>query len=130
MGSIIDYIECPNCEHEAHSDFYYKTGEQIVNCSFCGYHHSITIKDRTKKLNEITEDDFEIKTITDPYGSYRISFFDSKGFLCGTILNEEHFMQIKKQCESDEKIHTFEVSRYVDKKIKVEKIINNTNVSL
>jgi len=46
MGSIIEYIECPNCEHEAFSDFYYKTGEEYVNCNNCGYHYSATIKDR------------------------------------------------------------------------------------
>ena len=44
MGSVIDYIECPNCKHEAYSDFYYKTGEEYVNCQNCGYHYSATFK--------------------------------------------------------------------------------------
>ena len=48
MGSVLDYIECPNCGQEAFSDFYYKTGEEYVNCGNCGYHYSATIKDRTK----------------------------------------------------------------------------------
>jgi len=56
MGSVIDYIECPNCEQEAYSDFYYKTGEEYVNCMNCGYHHSATIKNRDKKLNELKKE--------------------------------------------------------------------------
>ena len=35
MGSVIDFIECPNCSQEAYSDFYYKSGEQYVSCSSC-----------------------------------------------------------------------------------------------
>ena len=44
MGSVIDYIECPNCKAEAYSDFYYKTGEEYINCNNCGYHYSATYK--------------------------------------------------------------------------------------
>jgi uncharacterized Zn finger protein len=36
MGSVLDYIECPNCKLEAMDDFYYKTGEEYVNCGNCG----------------------------------------------------------------------------------------------
>ena len=34
MGSVIDYIECPNCKGEdaAVSDYYYKTGEEYIFC--------------------------------------------------------------------------------------------------
>ena len=44
MGSVIDYIECPNCKQEAFSDFYYKTGEDYINCGSCGYHYAQTLK--------------------------------------------------------------------------------------
>ncbi len=74
MASVLDYIECPNCGQEAFSDFYYKTGEEYVNCGNCGYHYSATIKDRTKSLNELDEDDFEIIELKDPYGAYRIKY--------------------------------------------------------
>ena len=60
MGSVIDYIECPNCKQEAYSDFYYKTGEEYINCRSCGYHRSATIVNRDKKLSELTEEDWEI----------------------------------------------------------------------
>ena len=61
MGSVLDFIECPNCKHEASDDFYYKTGEEYVNCGNCGYHRSATIVNRDKKLSELTEE--EVATI-------------------------------------------------------------------
>ena len=60
MGSVIDYIDCPNCGNEAFSDFYYKTGEEYVNCNSCGYHYSATIINRDKPLNELTDDDKDV----------------------------------------------------------------------
>ena len=37
MGSVLDTIECPVCSSEASSDYYYKTGEEYIFCSHCGY---------------------------------------------------------------------------------------------
>jgi Zn ribbon nucleic-acid-binding protein len=129
MGSVIDYIECPNCKTEAYNDFYYKTGEEYVNCNNCGYHYSATIKDRTKLINELTEDDFEIIELKDPYGAYRIKFYNSPGYTCGSLGSEEQLNELKSELE--ESIHagvTIEyctVSRFVDGEIKVETIIDN-----
>ena len=44
MGIVIDYIDCPNCGNEAFSDFYYKTGEEYVNCNHCGYRRTAELK--------------------------------------------------------------------------------------
>jgi len=125
MGSVIDYIECPNCKTEAYSDFYYKTGEEYVNCNNCGYHYSATIINRDKHLNELTEDDWEINELKDPYGAYRIKFYDSEGFACGSLEGEGHFNGFKLQCEKDDTIEYCTVSRFVDGEIKVEIIIDN-----
>jgi Zn ribbon nucleic-acid-binding protein len=123
MGSVIDYIECPNCKHEAFSDFYYKTGEEYVNCNNCGYHYSATIKDRTKRLNELEEDDFEIKELKNPFGAYRIKSYDSLGYTCGSLESEEQFNKLKTECQQDDSIESFVVSRFIDGEIKVETII-------
>jgi len=129
MGSVIDYIECPNCEQEAYSDFYYKTGEEYVNCMNCGYHHSATIKNRDKKLNELTDDDWEIKELKNPYGAYQIKFYDSSGYNCGALENEEQLNELKKELEESlhigVQIETVQLSRFVDGEIKVEMIIDN-----
>ena len=104
MGSVISDIECPNCNQEAYDDFYYKTGEEYVNCNNCGYHSSVTIINRDKKLNELTDDDWKIVELKNPYGAYRISGYDSKGFACGSLENEEQANELKAKCEQDDTI--------------------------
>lgn len=127
MGSIIEHIECPNCKQEAYSDFDYRTGGEYVSCSNCGYHYSaeILFLSRDKKLTELTEDDWVINELKDPYGAYRIKFYDSKGFACGSLGSEGHFDGFKLQCEKDDTIEYCTVSRFVDGEIKVETIIDN-----
>jgi hypothetical protein len=124
MGSFIDEIECPNCEHEAFSDFYYKTGEQYVNCQNCGYHYSATIKDRNKRLDLLTDDDWKIVKNTNPYGAYRIKYFDSPAFSCGSIKNKTTLNKLKKDIKAMDEVEYFQVSRFVDGEIKVEVIID------
>lgn len=125
MGSIIEHIECPNCEHEAFSDFYYKTGEQYVNCTNCGYHYSAIIKDRTKRISELDEDDYEIVCNKNPYGAYKIKMYEGVGYTCGSLKNKKQLNELKKQCEQDDTIEYFQVSRFVDGQIKVEMLIDN-----
>ena len=124
MGSIIEHIECPNCEHETFSDFYYKTGEEYVNCSNCGYHYSATIKDRTKLLSELTEDDYEIVYSKDPYGAYKIKMYEGVGYTCGSLKNKKQLNELKKQCEQDDAIEYLQVSRFIDGQIKVEMLVD------
>lgn len=125
MGSVIDYIECPNCKHEAYSDFYYRTGEEYINCQNCGYHYSVTIIDRDKSLDELTEDDYEIKELKNPYGAYRVKHYDWIGTECGSIESESIFNLMKSEAEKHDDIEYFTVSRFVDGEIKVEHIIDN-----
>jgi len=125
MGSIIEHIECPNCEHEAFSDFYYKTGEQYVNCTNCGYHYSATIKDRTKRISELEEDDYEIVCNKNPFGSYKIKTYEGVGYTCGSLKNKKQLNELKKQCEQDDAIEYLQVSRFIDGQIKVEMLVDN-----
>ena len=91
MGSVIDYIECPNCKQEAFFDFYYKTGEEYLICNSCGFHHSQVFKrDSDGKL--LTKDGsenynfenliLETDTLENPYGSYRIKTYNSPATQC------------------------------------------------
>ena len=125
MGSVIDNIECLNCKQEAFSDFYYKSGEEYINCNNCGYHYSATIINRDKKLNELTDDDWKIVELKNPYGAYRISGYDSKGFLCGALENEEQANELAASCEQDDTIEYLQISRFVDDEIKVEIVVDN-----
>ena len=125
MGSVIDYIDCPNCGQEAYDDFYYKTGEEYVNCSHCGYHHSSTIINRDKPLNELTDDDWEVIEIKNPYGAYRIKFYNSVGYQCGSLENESDFVTLLANVREQDNLESFTVSKLVNGKIGVIHVIDN-----
>jgi len=125
MGSVIDYIDCPNCGQEAYDDFYYKTGEEYVNCSHCGYHHSSTIINRDKPLNELTDDDWKVVEIKNPYCAYRIKHYDSVGYECGSIENETEYNELKRYVSDNPNVELFSVSKLVNGKIGVIHVIDN-----
>ena len=126
MGSVISDIECPNCNQEAYDDFYYKTGEEYVNCNNCGYHASATIINRNKKLNELTDDDWKIVELKNPYGAYRIKHYDSIATQCGSLENEENYNNLKEWVEKETNdVEYFQISRFVDGEIKVEIVIDH-----
>jgi Zn ribbon nucleic-acid-binding protein len=121
MGSVIDYIECPNCKHEAALDFYYKTGEEYTSCNYCGYHKSITIINRDKDLNKLTQEDFQVVELRNPYGSYRIKYEDSVAYLCGSLENEDHLQKLKEHIQTQQAeniiIESVEMSQYINGEI-------------
>ena len=129
MGSVIDYIECPNCKTEAYSDFYYKTGEEYVNCNNCGYHYSATIKNRAKKLSELTESDWEITELKNPYGSYRYKMAGEIGTICGSLTAAEDAdrFRVEMKLESQDHIEFAQISRLVDGDILVEDVVITSN---
>lgn len=126
MGSVIDYIDCPNCGQEAYDDFYYKTGEEYINCNNCGYHRSATIINREKLLNELTDEDWEITELKNPYGAYRLKVIGDIGTSCGSMEDEEGFEDIKKAVAQMENVEYFSISRLIDGEIILETIIDNT----
>ena len=134
MGSVIDYIECPRCEQEAFSDYYYKTGEEYINCNSCGYHYSFVIKrDEDGKMIKIDESkDFafdnvvtEEKQIKDPYGAYSIEA-ENGVRSCGTIETEEDYdkfvSDIVSLTNQEHNIQEVIVSRFIDGNINREVI--------
>ena len=126
MGSVIDYIECVNCKTEAMSDFYYKTGEEYINCNNCGYHRSATIINRDKNLNELTDSDWNIEELKNPFGAYRLKVYHSVATQCGSLENETQYNELKKNIEADVEIEYCSVSRFIDNKIVEELLINNS----
>ena len=130
MGSVIDYIECPNCKEEAFSDYYYKTGEEYINCSSCGYHYSYIIKrDDEGKMIKIDESkDFAIdnvvreeKELKEPYGAYRIKYYDSVATQCGSLSNESEYNDLVKNIkDNDSLIESASVSKLLNENIITE----------
>lgn len=134
MGSVIEYIECPNCKQEAFSDFYYKTGEEYVGCNNCGYHRSSFFKrdDNGKFVTKDGTDDYkfenlimEFSELKNPYGSYRLKTYNSPATQCGSFENEEEYYEFKKNIEEDVEIEICSVSRLIDGEIKLEILIDN-----
>jgi Zn ribbon nucleic-acid-binding protein len=136
MGSVIDTIECPHCEHEAYTDFYYKTGEEYVNCQNCGYHYSATFK-RNEDGEYITKDGtenyaldnmiMEIKELKNPYGAYRIKYVGSIGYVCGSLESEKDYIELTTAADLNENgaMEYMAVNRYMDSKIVEEILIDN-----
>lgn len=134
MGSVIDYIECPNCKQEAFSDFYYKTGEEYINCNNCGYHYSQFYK-RDENGEFVTKDGtddyhfdnliMEVSELKNPFGSYRLKVYQSPAIQCGSFENEEQYNEFKLNLTEDVEIEFCSVSRFIDGEIKVEMLIDN-----
>ena len=134
MGSVIDYTECPNCGHEAYNDYYYKTGEEYTICNSCGYHATATYK-RDDEGNLVTidgTDDYsfdnlimEMKELKNPYGSYRISYYNTPGYGCGSLENEEQLLKLTEQVKATDNVEYFSISQFIDGEIKETLIIDN-----
>lgn len=138
MGSVIDYIECPNCGNEAFSDYYYKSGEEYVSCDGCGYRRSAQLRrDETGKL--VTKDgteryDFDnvimdYEESANPYGAFRYRLVGTVGTHCGTLENEADATDFITTMERNENgaIESASYSRLVDGQIVQTILINNSN---
>lgn len=125
MGSVIDYIECPNCKSEMTSEFYYKTGEECNSCTECGYFYSAEIKNRNKKLNELTEEDWRINECKNPFGSYFMKYRQQSGRCYGVLENKEDFEEFNSEIKKG--IIDLEyviLSQYKDGKIQKKELFN------
>jgi len=130
MGSVISYIECPNCRsEECFEDFYYKTGEVYTRCPECGYVHDVNIKrdDNGKAILTDLEKEATFDNITyvdtlieNPYGSYRANSVKG-GATVGTLRTKEDYdnlvADIAKNAQGDENLKSVIVSRFTEGKI-------------
>jgi ribosomal protein L37E len=136
MGSVIDYIDCPNCGNEAFSDFYYKTGEEYVSCNCCGYRRSAQLR-RNEDGELATKDgteryDFDnvimdYEESPNPYGAFRYKLVGDVGTHCGTLETEADVTDFITTMELNENgaIESASYSRLVDGEIVETILINN-----
>jgi len=120
MASVMDVMECPNCGREASIDYYYKTGEEYINCGNCGYHFSATIVNRDKLLTELTDDDWKVEEVKNPWGAYRLKQYNSVVYQCGSLENEEQYTEFRNMVNQGDEVEFWSVSRLVDGEIVVE----------
>lgn len=125
MASVLDYIECPNCKEEAHIDFYYKTGEEYTFCPNCGYTKEVIIKDKSKSLNELTNDDWEVIENKNPVGVYYAKQTGMVGATLGSFSTVLDMERMKNDVlENPEGIDTFIITRYIDGQLVKDFVIN------
>jgi len=134
MGSVIDFIECPNCSQEAFSDFYYKTGEDYINCGNCGYSRSKYWKRNEEGKFETLDgtDNYSFdnlimveEELKNPYGVYRLKTYQSPATQVGSFETQYEYNEFKLHLIDDVEIELCSVSRFVDGEIKVETLIDN-----
>jgi uncharacterized C2H2 Zn-finger protein len=138
MGSVIDYIECPRCKEEnCLDDFYYKTGEEYINCPDCGYHRVFHYK-RDENGNFLKKDEakgYEFENliseevhIENPYGAYRVESILG-GATCGTLATDDDYQKFVSEIVSlinqKHDIKEVVVSRLVGEKIEKEIVFKN-----
>lgn len=123
MGSVIEHIECPNCKLEASLDFYYKTGEEFVVCTNCGYHKSTYI-DRSDDYEDVSEPKWVTEELKNPYGLYRLKYKSDAFTKLGSLENEQHWTDFVSEVMTDtQDIEYFTLNRLVDNKIETTTII-------
>jgi len=118
MGSVssIENVDCPNCGSQgAHSEFYYRSGEEYIFCPTCGYRYEVTMKRDAEGtvIIENGEPVWQEEENKEPYGCLTYGVKDSIGTALITLESKKHLddilQQISKDTESE--ITTLHLSR-------------------
>lgn len=93
MGSVIDYISCPDCGTEAYNEFNYKTGEEYISCNACGYFRRFYITNLEEQGKPQLEGlpwlpEFKIEE-THGCGAYKLKPKGFIGYECGSFTQPE-----------------------------------------
>lgn len=137
MGSVIDYIECPNCKQpDCHNELYYKSGEEYTFCDKCGYIHEHHYK-RDEKGKLITKDGTDSlkftnlimvdKFIDKPFGVYTAKGEGAVSTV-GVIETEEdykEFLESIEEVKKNKEKASITFSRFVNNKITEQVVYNN-----
>lgn len=121
MGSVMEILDCPVCSGEAHSDFYYKTGEEYIFCPSCGYRRESKFQ-RDENGDLITKDGTQnyqfdnlnwIEIELKPLACYRIKFKDVIGTQLGALETTEDIQNFRKVVsERSQEIEQASISSY------------------
>lgn len=109
MGSVIDYIDCPDCGSECHNEFFYKTGEEDIFCTKCGYSRSFYITNWGEKETSGDAEwtpDYKLEE-EHGCGAYRIRQKGAIAYECGAFVGPESVEEFLRLIEEkkDELVH-------------------------
>lgn len=138
MASVLDTIQCPNCGKDAHSDFYYKTGEEYVNCMHCGYAYSFTfkrdengeyeLKDKTvgPLLTNCILEEEELKT---PHAAIQYQHVGSVGYSCSSLEDADEESKFREFVKTNTaELSMAKISKYHNGEHTVEYLIGQEEV--
>ena len=126
MGSVISYVNCPHCgSEECYEDFYYKTGEFYMFCDKCGYNNSATIINRTKRLMDLTDEDWERTENKNPYAAFKIKNKNAPGYVVGSVNSKDQLNKLITEYSDLDELEYLKVSRFDGEKIIEEIVIDN-----
>ena len=115
MGSVMDYMECPNCgDDKVAVDYYYKTGDEYALCNKCGYNHQVVNRVESVSNN--------------PFGAYMIMGNNNSAQL-GSLDSEEDYQEFVNNIfniintEDNHNLKKVRVNRYVDGKHTTEYLL-------
>jgi len=138
MGSVSQDIECPRCKQEnCFSDYYYKSGEEYINCPDCGYcrifrykrdaNGKFLLKDEAKsyELKNFVPEEIHLEN---PYGTYRVEN-TLGGSTFGTLETDDDYQKFVSKILSltnqEHNIKEAVVSKLVGDKIEKEVVFQN-----
>lgn len=125
MGSVTSYVDCPNCSNEMYEDFYYKTGELYNFCNHCGYQQNHFIKNRDKRLDELKEEDWDHREITNPFGAYSVKHKEAIATSMGTLMDQDQLESLKDEVLENPEIEYALISQFIDGQIKETYLVDN-----
>lgn len=99
MGSVIDYINCPECSYDGcFVDFYYKSGEEYVFCDRCGYNsqYEIINRDDYDKLGQNWKPKFK-RTKAKGKGCFK---YGTGALSCGAFSKQSDYKEFEKMVAS------------------------------
>ena len=76
-------------------------------------------------MSELTEQDWEVTELKNPFGAYKLKVYHSPARQCGSLENEDQYNELKQSIQEDVEIEFCSVSRFVDGEIITEVIIDN-----
>jgi Zn ribbon nucleic-acid-binding protein len=114
MGSVIDYIECPYCGQEAHTEYWYKSGEEIINCQHCGYTRKFLITNWDEQGTDGWLPKTQIEEVVG-CGTYQVKQKGHMHYECGAFTDlqaSEEFARIVEQRKDE--LEYAEYTTFVD----------------
>ena len=73
----------------------------------------------------MTQDDWKISELKNPYGAYKLKVYHSPGYQCGSFSNKEEYDYFYSEISKDVEIEFCSVSKLIDGEIVTEVIIDN-----